>query len=50
MTDAVYLYAKAMNDLANVEEIRTDPLSCTGGGVWSGGDSFLRAIKAVSLL
>ena len=50
MTDAVYLYAKAMNDLANVEEIRTDPLSCTGGGVWSGGDSFLRSLKTVSLL
>ena len=34
MADAVGLYATAMNDLGNIESIRSEPLNCQGGQPW----------------
>ena len=49
MMDAVGLYATAMNDMMNIDSIESQALDCRGGAAWSGGDTFLRNLKNVSI-
>ena len=48
VTDAVGLYATAMNDLGNMESLKSDSLSCLSNRGWGDGVNFLKYIKEVS--
>ena len=47
VTDAVGLYATAMNDLGNMESLKSDSLSCVSNRGWGDGVTFLKYIKEV---
>ena len=44
------LYATAMNDLGNMESLKSDSLSCLSNRGWGDGVNFLKYIKEVSTL
>ena len=47
VTDAVGLYATAMNDLGNMESLKSDSLSCVSNRGWGDGVTFLKYIREV---
>ena len=50
MYDAVHLYAKALEDLSQADDVETESLSCTKTAAWEHGSSLINYMKIVSTL
>ena len=47
MYDAVHLFAKAMHEVSNAQQIDTVSLSCNKAKTWSNGESLINYMKMV---
>ena len=48
--DAVWTFAKALNDLDSLQSIQLEPLSCEQPGPWADGEKVLSYLKEVDHL
>lgn len=48
INDAVLVFAKALNELARAQDIKTEGLSCSRSDSWKNGNSLLNYMKLVS--
>ena len=50
MYDAVQLFALGLKELAQAQDVKTEPLSCNKKQTWLYGNSLLNYMKSVSIM
>ena len=50
MYDAVQLFALGLKELAQAQDVKTEPLSCNKKQTWLYGNSLLNYMKSVSMV